>query len=101
MQGGGDGSEGVAAAGVRVCDIHYGLEVACEGDCHRACGRRRRPETEPMPDAAGEEPTGEEVGAAEAEVVPAVRSAGAPRGEGQAEGGWFKEWCGRGGGAWG
>ena len=45
-----------------------------------ACGPRRRPETRTMPEVAGEAPTGEKVGTAEAEVAPAAGSAGAPGG---------------------
>ena len=41
-----------------------------------ACGPRRRPETQTMPEAAGEAPTGEKVGTAEAEVAPAAGGAG-------------------------
>ena len=47
-----------------------------------ACAPRRRPETRTMMDAAGEEPTGDKVGTAEAEVAPAAGSAGAPGGRG-------------------
>ena len=34
MQGGGDVGERVSAAGVGVRDVHDGLQVVGEGDCH-------------------------------------------------------------------
>ena len=34
VQGGGDGGEHVSAAGVGVSDVHDGLQVVGEGDCH-------------------------------------------------------------------
>ena len=51
MQGGGDGGEGVAAAGINVRDIHDALEVVCEGDCHG--GVRARAEAGDGDDAGG------------------------------------------------
>ena len=34
VQGGGDGGERVSAAGVGVSDVHDGVQVVGEGDCH-------------------------------------------------------------------
>ena len=72
MQGGGDDGKGVAAARVSVGDIHHGLEVVCEGDCHG--GVRAEAEATDAHDA------GEKVGTTEAEALPAAGSEGAPEG---------------------